>query len=506
MTLRKSALCTVLALAAGSTWVVATPSPALAAPSTCQGKAVTIVATKTVTRGTEGDDVVAMEPGSWNRFDALGGNDTVCLAAGAANIDDRDPMPPIGWLDAGTGDDEVVNLTPAATAGIFTIVVLGIGNDMFQGADVGEEVFAEKWDANNADPDIVDPELVGEQRDVVTGAATVHSSAANDGPNTDRITFGGREAHAVLDGPFAPEGLLDVSAASAATLELRAPGRLEPLPAGEVVIDNRARTVSAGTPVISWSGLITTFLIGTPRGDGNQPVVSFRGTDAAESVTFTDVPAGDVALGGGTDRLSVQSWNTAFVPRSADGGAGRDVASIAASCRSVLEIQVDHFAACDENSGSFEGFRDVVVAGGVPGSTTTLVGTRRSERLVANGHSVVVRGRGGRDEIVVDDSWSAEVSAGAGRDRVAASGDDVVLRGQRGRDRLELLGSAGLEGPTGAQRQRVARGGRGDDVLVGASDGRPDRLLGGAGRDWADGRKGRRDLCYAEATRRCERS
>ena len=37
------------------------------------------------------------------------------------------------------------------------------------------------------------------------------------------------------------------------------------------------------------------------------------------------------------------------------------------------------------------------------------------------------------------------------------------------------------------------------------TDGRPDRILGGAGRDRADGREGQRDLCFAEVTRHCER-
>ncbi len=49
------------------------PAPAAASAATsCQGKPVTIVATTEVTTGTEGDDVVAMTPGAWETFDALG--------------------------------------------------------------------------------------------------------------------------------------------------------------------------------------------------------------------------------------------------------------------------------------------------------------------------------------------------------------------------------------------------------------------------------------------------
>jgi hypothetical protein len=47
------------------------PAGATAA-TTCLGKPVTIVATAQVKTGTEGDDVVAMTPGGWNSFDALG--------------------------------------------------------------------------------------------------------------------------------------------------------------------------------------------------------------------------------------------------------------------------------------------------------------------------------------------------------------------------------------------------------------------------------------------------
>lgn len=505
MKLRRSAALTVLALAAGSTSAVATSLPASAAPTTCQGKAVTIVASTTVTRGTEGEDVVAMEPGGWRMFDALGGNDTICLAAAAGISNDRDPMPPSGWLDAGPGDDVVVNLMPTGTTGVATTVVLGLGNDSFQGADVGEKVFAEKDVADFSDPDLVDPELIGQQRDVVTNASTVFSSAPHDGPNTDRISLGAQGARVVMEGPLAPAGLLDVSAADSPVLEVRSPRRLGPPPGGDVVVDNRSRTIAAGLPVITWSGEFSAFLFGTPRRVTEQPAVSFTGTDADESVTFADIPVGDVAMGGGADALDVQSWNNPFVPRSADGGGGRDSASIDSTCRN-LEVRLDVSAACDGRSGSFTSFRDVTLDGSwSPGGAVTLVGTPRSERLLASGHAVVVRAGAGHDEIMVDDSWSARVRAGAGRDRAAVSGDDVVLLGQGGRDRLRLLGSAGFEQPSGARHQNLARGGPGNDVLLGSPYDPPDRLVGGPGKDRADGHRGRHDRCYAEVTRRCGR-
>ena len=133
----------VLALTAATIWLVAAPVHA-AAPTTCQGKPVTIVATTTVTAGTEGDDVVAMEPGAWTSFDAKGGNDTICLALPAEIITDHyGTREQLGIVDAGPGDDTVINLMPVRATGISATVVLGLGSDTYTGADAGEEVHAE---------------------------------------------------------------------------------------------------------------------------------------------------------------------------------------------------------------------------------------------------------------------------------------------------------------------------------------------------------------------------
>ena len=507
MTHRSPAALAALALTAGTTWLVATPVHA-AAPTTCHGKPVTIIATSTVTVGTEGDDVVAMEPGGWTRFETLGGNDTVCLALPAEiTTDHYGTRERIGTLDAGPGDDAVTNLTPAGTTGTTTTVLLGLGSDTFTGADVGEVVHADLGWGHVADPDAGDPTLVGQQADVVTGAATVRSVAPVGAPNADRITFGTRGGWADMTGPMGPQGLLDFSAASEPRLEVRSLRRLGVPFSGEVLVDNRSRTVAAGgETLLAWSGDVPTFALGTPRRLVVMgPAVGFVGTDADEDVTFTDVLVGVVDLGGGDDGLSVQSWNNAFIPRSADGGSGRDHASIDSVCHTELRVRVDRTVACDGRSGPFTGFRDVVATGSdALGAATVVVGTDRSERLAASGRDVVLRGAGGRDDLLVDDSWSARVHAGAGADRVVASGDDVVVRGQDGRDRIELFGSAGLTAPSGARPQQVALGGTGRDVLLGTTtDG--DRLVGGPGKDRADGRKGRRDHCVAEVVRRCER-
>ena len=487
-------------VAVGSSWLVAAPAGA-AAPTTCAGKPVTIVATTTVTQGTEGDDVVAMEPGQWNTFDARGGDDTVCLAVGKADINDRDSRPPYGFLDAGTGDDTVVNLTPAGTTGTWTTVFLGLGSDSFQGADVGEEVYADLRTFQSDDPYGVDPAFTGPQTDVVTGAATVHTAAPNDGANADRITLGGSDARLVASGPLAPEGRIEAPAAGSAVLEIRRPSGLRPGTA-EVRVDAASRTVTAdGVPVLSWTGVFDAVSLGAPGLRVDEPTVSFAGTDRPETLSTTDVPVGEVELGGGSDTLFVNSLNRPFIPRAADGGAGRDQLVAFAGCRS-LTVRVGGGSACDAVEGAVSDFAGVAVATEVPGSSTTLVGSDRGERLSARGHHVVVRGHGGADTILAEGRVSARVAGGAGSDDVVARSEDLLVRGQAGRDILEVARS--LEPARTDRRRRVAFGGPGRDLLLGGGDARPERLVGGPGRDSADGRKGRRDRCSAEVVRRCE--
>ncbi|MCP3423777.1 hypothetical protein [Nocardioides pinisoli] len=504
MTHRSSVLLAVLALAGPAWLVAAAPGSAAAAPTTCAGKPVTIVATTTVTHGTEGDDVVAMEPGQWNTFDAGAGDDTVCLAAGRADINDRDSRPPAGFLDAGTGDDTVVNLTPSDTTGmIFTTVVLGLGDDSFQGSDIGEEVFAETRTADYDDPYAVDPAFTGSQTDVITSAATVYSAAPNDGANQDQITFGSADARMVIGGTLAPEGRVDVSAAASATLEIRRPSGLRPSAPADVTVDNGARAVTvAGASVLTWTGDFDIVNLGRPQLRPDEPAVSFTGTDASETVNVTDLPIGRISLGDGRDKLFVNSLNSPYIPRTADGGPGRDWFVVFAVCRS-LTVRLGAGSACDDVTGDVSDFSSVAVATEVTGSTATLRGTGRGERLSARGVHVVVRGRAGADTIVADGLASARVHAGTGADDVVGYADDLVAMGQGGRDRIEV--AASTDPRPADRRQRVALGGAGDDVLVGSRDTRRERLVGGLGKDRADGRKGRRDFCDAEVRLRCER-
>ena len=137
-----------------------------------------------------------------------------------------------------------------------------------------------------------------------------------------------------------------------------------------------------------------------------------------------------------------------------------------------------------------------------------MASTNRDERLVATGDQVVVRGRGGDDDVLVDEGWTTRVRGGDGDDRIYVEGDDVVVRGDAGADWIRLDGPLNyylFGGKPVKTRQHVALGGRGPDVLIGSDYEVADRLVGGQGRDRANGRKGHRDYCLAEVTRRCER-
>jgi hypothetical protein len=474
------------------------------AATTCLGRPVTVVASSSVTTGTEGDDVVAMTPGGWNQFDALGGNDTICMAVPAA-IGGSDPWPPTGWVEAGAGNDMVMDESEVV-AGAQVSVGLGAGDDSFTGNGLSERVFADSsiqtYDG---------PVPAGTQRDLIdsgAGADTVYTAAVEGQLNADRIVFGAGEATVDYRGAMGPDGVLDVSAATSARLQVPLPGAALPVAVGELVVDNAARRATVGgTTVLTWTGEIRSFQLGRDPGTSSGLPVSFIGTDADEGVAVSGGPIGDVRFGAGDDYLKVEAYNDPFVPRSLDGGPGSDTAQIDTACL-VLTVVVDETVACDGAPGPLVGVEEVLESSDRGGSQVTLIGTARSERLVAIGDRVTVRGRGGDDDILVDEGWTTRVRGGDGDDRIYVEGDDVVVRGDAGADRIRLDGPLNyylFGGKPVKTGQHVAQGGRGPDVLIGSDYKVADRLVGGRGRDRADGRKGQRDFCLAEVTRRCER-
>jgi hypothetical protein len=502
--IRMAAVTTTALVAVMVSMLVAPPAgSAQPAATTCLGRPVTVVVSSSVTTGTEGDDVVAMTPGGWNHFDALGGNDTICLAVPAVSPGALWPM--TGWVEAGAGNDTVVDESEIV-AGAQVIVGLGAGDDSFTGNGLSEIVSA---DTSTQNFDSAVP--AGTHQDVIAtgaGADTVYTAAPEGQLNADRIVFGAGEALVDYRGAMAPDGLIDVSASTSALLQLPLPGLASPVAVGELVVDNVAHHATvAGLPVLWWTGEIRLFQFGRNPAISSRLPVSFIGSDADESVTVSGGPIGDVSFGAGDDGLKVEAYNDPFVPRSTDGGPGSDAAQIDTLCV-VLMVVVDESATCDGTSGPFTGIETVLESSAVGGGQVTMIGTNRDERLWVSGDHVVVRGRGGDDDIIVDEGWTTRVRGGDGHDRIFVEGDDVVVRGDAGADRIRIDGPLNeylFGGKPVKTRQHVALGGRGPDVLIGSDYEIADRLLGGRGLDRADGRKGHRDYCLAEVTRSCER-
>ncbi|WP_101523462.1 hypothetical protein [Nocardioides houyundeii] len=489
-----------------------------AAATTCLGKPVTIVASQAVTTGTEGDDVVAMTPGAWTSFDALGGNDTICLASGAAT-GGRDPRAPYGAADAGPGDDVVVYSPGQRATGIME-VGLGAGNDTFVGTGAPtmlERVYADSSTEMYSYAETPPP---GDHRDVIDmgGAApqnkgasesyrdSVWSVAPRDAANADRITFGKGRAYLYYRGAMAPEGSLDVTAATQTTLHLPEPGAAEPVARGELLVDAVARRASvAGRQVLAWQGRVDTYQFADEE-TWDLPV-SFLGSDADETLRFDQGTYGDVRLGGGDDWLEAAEYSSSdgVMFRSADGGPGNDTALLVHNC-SRLDIRLAARVTCDDSSAAYSGFESAPVTNYKAGGHVTLVGTRADEYLTAVADRVTIHAGGGADDIAV---WAqrVRVNAGSGADTVEADGQDVIVRGQAGADRISLSQPRDkVPGKRPVLRRWVALGGPGRDVLTGTSQVKhADRLIGGPGRDRADGDGGARDYCDAEVTRRCER-
>ncbi|WP_162799340.1 hypothetical protein [Nocardioides sp. 616] len=487
------------------------------AATTCLGKPVTIVATTEVTTGTEGDDVVAMTPGGWFSFDALGGDDTICLA----QIESI-PGPygqATGRADAGPGDDVVVN--PPGTGAYSLEVGLGAGSDTFTGnSETGERVFAES--TTDDYDDHTDPPPPGDQRDVIDMgggpeeryvpewyADAVWSIAPPGGANADRITFGVGGSYLYYTGAMAPEGNLDVTAATHTTLHLPKPGGAEPVARGELLVDNVAhRATVGGVQVLAWQGHIGTFNFGDKMGVDWTLPVSFLGSDAAESLRYDYGTYGDVRLGGGDDFLETSEYASSrgLTFRSADGGPGRDRIALINRC-STLTIRLAGKMTCEGTSVPFTGFEGVRATARVADGRVTVVGTAVDDYISVRANQVKVDAGAGDDDV-----WprgrKVRVNAGPGADRVDVQAQDVVVRGQAGPDRISLAYPYdAVPGKKPRVRRWVALGGPGRDVLKGTHQKRPvgDRLIGGPGRDRADGDAGKLDYCDAEVTRRCER-
>ncbi|MBJ7358976.1 hypothetical protein [Nocardioides sp.] len=199
-------------------------------------------------------------------------------------------------------------------------------------------------------------------------------------------------------------------------------------------------------------------------GDGTD-AVQVQGSDAREFLDVRFAEDLDLSLGGGRDSVVlIYSSGGAGVVR---GGSGAD-SVIVASRQSVRADLRQHHLSIDE-TGSYDlrGFEEIQATG----RAVTLKGDDRGNALsgLTSACRITIKGRGGKDDL-----------------RVHGNGLGLVPQGGECRNRSTRM-----------------LGGGGNDHLRGGLAFN-DTLLGGPGRDTADGRDGF-DTCRAEVRRRCER-
>ncbi len=453
--------------------------------------------------GTDGDDVMIAIPQPVGlSADSKGGNDVVCIRPSQA------PTPFSVWVDAGPGDDMVVNESdlgvPEAVGGSF-LVELGLGADTYVGMDAvafggpgavapTETVWASVRNShvseleNSVDTEVDTIDTRGGPDRVLTGSTV--PGATN--PDVIRTGSGDDEVHwaGVQTGPALVLGSGD---GDEDTLHLYSGWQVK-----AVDVDARARVVTGDTrPLLRWEGNVTGFDLRLGVADQR-----FTGTKADEELVVAPptprvpgpyAPPGSVAeptmpaaavthreirMRGGDDTVNDYS----FGPGRVDGGAGRDIFR-GASCVDA-RIQLGDTYRCTTAASTteqsheyvfgFSGWEDLLLEG----HTVAVTGTSADEKMKVVADRSVIRGRGGDDVLNASavvagvSAPAAVVSGGAGNDRLVGTNLADVLRGGPGRDQMY--------------------GERGDD-----------HLAGGRGRDKAVGQDDI-DRCVAEVRKECE--
>lgn len=183
-------------LLAGTIAVASTPA-AQAAPK-CNGKPVTQVINENKDdrdhHGTKGDDVVLLKGSGWYRFDAKGGDDTVCILGSDVEV------------RAGSGNDWISGVEARGP-----VLIAGEGgNDTILGSDHGDEYdFDELYGGAGDDTikgrdgvDRIRPDGSGQEDDKVTsdGADTVDAGRGDDSVLITMLSKGKTAGADKLDG------------------------------------------------------------------------------------------------------------------------------------------------------------------------------------------------------------------------------------------------------------------------------------------------------------------
>jgi Ca2+-binding RTX toxin-like protein len=485
-TARSAVLSTTLLTAA----LALSASPAHAEPLTCQGKPVTVEGTT----GTPGDDVMVVGLTPVGSATGGAGNDLICIRLTTS----REPL--LYSVDAGPGDDSVVNESTAGSTQLTT--VLGAGADTYAGSDTTGEIvvagavgWSQPGDASEGVGSDVETDTIDTRGglDIVYSGSTTAGEKNRDGislgDGNDRLHWAGEQVGSAVDLGGGSNGLALYPGWQGTSAVVDAGQRI-------ATVDSR--------PALRWTGEAANFQLGLDNLE-----TTFTGTDAPERLLATTPVRleGGVAappdpaqrrmidMGGGDDQVELRDT----VGGTMIGGAGRDTLDAGYCLEADVKLG-SHFTCLRafsprvEYTAGIDAWEDV----SVPGGRVQVVGTDRAEEINARGLDVRINGLGGADRLIVDyydnsgpERGTSTVRGGRGADLVVGNTGDDRLVGGQGNDRLE-----GLYG------KDTLLGGTGRDRLFGGR--KADRLVGGSGRDKAVG-EGGRDRCSAEVRRSCER-
>ncbi len=417
---------------------------ASAAPPTCHGHAGDhhgVVRDLPDLVGTDGPDVIVIDKYVFG-VDARAGDDLICrTVAGATSI------------DAGPGDD-TVDQGAASNGGVVT---LGEGADVLTGT-YGGYVYA----GTGPDPHGNPVPVVDTERDTITigtGGGVV-TSGSLDASNADVVDFAGGDSRLQWLGTQGTGGSIAFGGGrNALTLSVTTP---QPVQWKASAVSRSIRV--GGKVAVRWSGVVNDYAIGEQSSQPSELKVD--GSNADESVVVTS--RAYLHLSGGDDEIVLPfGYEPPSSVFSAGGGRDRLVSGNTDSDTNIRgHEQVRVFL--DEHR---------LVFGAGPEPQVTIV--NGIEDLSVGATSVRVHGDEKANEVFT-------------------TGCDIRVTGGPGNDSLH--GSSGGKADCPLLLSRL-RGGSGRDELIGT--GQDDILLGGKGRDRADGRKGI-DRCQAEVTKSCE--
>ena len=466
-------LCAAAIVAAAGFAVSGFPAEAAPTTPTCDGTPATIVGTPSqhILNGTSGDDVIVTNGSGRNESEdddssgvfAGDGNDLICVTGGTTVV------------DAGAGDDTVDASESRLVSGIGLGVWLGAGADRCIDSPVGGSIYTGDTHDDNA-TDIVrggpgnDAVYSGPWSGVGDPLVANHDIITT-GKGDDDVTLSG--VGATLDVGAGANSLILESAQTARSLKIDAPhGRIM---VGTGVTPDRLVTAYKGT---------FTSIDADMNGQDNR--FDFAGTDQREILHFgvehfydgTGSATGHVSLGGGNDYFA----GTGFTG-PVRGGRGHDKIRLDARAHKSVNAHMAKGLVVDgvmknELAGVEGLWLDVTtLAKGLP---VNVVGTGAANRIrvFANKAKLVVRGKGGDDNIGGLSYAGPRLYGGRGND---------IIHGNS---------------PYGDDKGMYAWGGPGKDWLVGGYG--PDHLYGQSGRDRADGGHGR-DVCSAEVRVSCHR-